>query len=424
MRYTVISKGLELRHIEVECLRLGATNIRVARAIRQIFCDLEPQAAQLISQIPGLVIKPIKEVKAEQVTATAPAASLSQLFYELRAAVEPPLTGTGLTVAVLDSGIKKTHKCFDGIKVVYEANFSGAEDASDHFDHGTGVASVIAGGRHAEGEEAGVSPGAYLMNIKVIDDEGVGTDESVILGIEEVCNLTQAARLRGLFPTDALCPNLMNLSFGGEDDGDPDNPIRAACRQASLEYGIDVVAAAGNTGPKISSVMLPASEPEVIAVGAIESEVFQIWEKSARGPTRAGDTKPDFVSWGTNLNVASAKGDDQYTVKSGTSFSTPIVAGLTGLIWETGRRIYGDDWYLRWRDIKSFAPFLCLKPEDAPLKKDNAYGYGLPAMGSIIGSLGGGNSSGITTTEMTAGVMGLGLIGMMVSLIGGTRYVS
>jgi serine protease AprX len=122
--------------------------------------------------------------------------------------------------------------------------------------------------------------------------------------------------------------------------------------------------------------------------------------------------------------VASAKGDDEYTVKSGTSFSAPIVSGLTELIWETGRRIYGDDWYLRWRDIKSFAPFLCLKPEDAPLKKDNAYGYGLPAMGSIIGSLGGGNSSGMMTSELTTGVMGIGLIGMMVSLIGGTRYVS
>jgi serine protease AprX len=366
----------------------------------------------------------MKEVKVEQVTALAPAVSLSALFYELRAALDPPLTGTGLTVAILDSGIKKTHQCFDGGKVVHEANFSGAQDCSDHFDHGTGVASLIAGGRHAADEEAGVSPGAYLMNIKVIDDEGVGTDESVILGIEEVCNLVQAARLRGLYPTEALYPNLMNLSFGGDDDNDPDNPIRTACRQASLEYGIDVIAAAGNAGPKISSIMLPASEPEVIAVGAIESEVFHIWERSARGPTKAGDTKPDFVTWGTNLNVASSKSDTEYTVKSGTSFSAPIVAGLTGLIWETGRRIYGDDWYLRWRDIKSFAPFLCLKPEDAPLKKDNAYGYGLPALGSMIGSLGSGNSSSMTTSEMTAGVMGLGLIGMMVNLIGGTRYVS
>ena len=48
-----------------------------------------------------------------------------------------------------------------------------------------------------------------------------------------------------------------------------------------------------------------------------------------------GVTKPDFVIWGTNLEMASNKADDEYLTKSGTSFAAPMLSGLTGLLWET-----------------------------------------------------------------------------------------
>jgi len=388
MRYALISKGLPLDQIEAQAGKIGARQIRVTRLLGQVFCELDENQAKILAQVPGLKVKLVKEFRADQVaTELPPVETLSDVFYLLRSYFTPPLTGTGLTVAVLDSGIRKTHQSLMN-KVVYEANFTDSPSPDDVFGHGTQVAFVVAGGLHALGGKAGVSPGASIMNIKVISDEGLGSDESIILGIDKVCDLAEAARKKGLWPTDDLYPNIINLSLGGEDDGDEDNPVRVACRQASVDYGIDVVAAAGNSGPKMTTVMLPACEPEVIAVGAIETnDEIVVWEKSSRGPTVQGETKPDFVIWGTNLEMASNKNDEEYIAKSGTSFAAPMLSGLTGLLWESGRRAYGESWPFRWTEARQFAPYFSTKPADAPVKKDNAYGFGLPAMGTMLGQV-------------------------------------
>jgi len=102
---------------------------------------------------------------------------------------------------------------------------------------------------------------------------------------------------------------------------------------------------------------------------------------------RQGETKPDFVIWGTNLEMASHKSDDEYITKSGTSFAAPMLSGLTGLLWESGRRAYGEGWPFRWTQAREYALYFSTKPQDAPLKKDNAYGYGLPAMGTMLGQV-------------------------------------
>jgi serine protease AprX len=388
MRYSVISKGLSLAQMEAEALRAGAMNVKRTKLLSQIFCELDEEQATALAGVPGLVVKPVKEFRTNQVmTELPPVETISDVFYLLRSYFAPPLTGTGLTVAVLDSGIRKTHESLKN-KIIYEANYSSSPTADDVFGHGTQVAFVIAGGMHAQGEKAGVSPGASLMNIKVISDEGIGSDESIILGIDKVCDLAEAARKKGLSPTDDLYPNVINLSLGGEDDGDPDNPVRAACRQASQTYGLDVVAAAGNFGPKMTTITLPACEPEVIAVGAVETAGdLVIWENSSRGPTVQGETKPDFVMWGTNIEMASEKADDEYVTKSGTSFAAPILSGLTGLLWESGRRAYGESWPFRWTQAREYALYFSTKPVDAPVNKDNAYGYGLPAMGTMLGQM-------------------------------------
>lgn len=387
MRYSVISKCLSPAQLEVEAKRVGARNIAKTKLLGQLFCELDEGQAKALSTVPGLLVKPIKEYKTDQVETALPVETFSDVFYLLRSYFMPPLTGTGLTVAVLDSGIRKSHLALKN-KIIYEANFTDSPTPGDVFGHGTQVAFLVAGGMHALGEKAGVSPGASLMNMKVISDEGIGTDESIILGIDKVCDLAEAARKSGLWPTDDMCPNVINLSFGGEDDGDPDNPVRAACRQASIDYGLDVIAAAGNFGPKMTTVTLPACEPEVIAVGAVETvDELVIWDKSSRGPTVQGETKPDFVMWGTNIEMAGEKADDEYVAKSGTSFSAPMLSGLTGLLWESGRRAYGEGWPFRWTQARELAPYFSTKPLDAAVKKDNTYGYGLPAMGTMLGQV-------------------------------------
>jgi serine protease AprX len=380
---------------------------------------LDEQQAKTLACVLGLTIKPIKEYKTDQVeTALPPVETFSDVFYLLRSYFSPPLTGTGLTVAVLDSGIRKTHHSLQN-KILYEENFTESPSAEDVFGHGTQVAFIVAGGLHALGEKAGVSPGATILNLKVINDEGIGSDESIILGIDQVCDMAEAARKNGLWPTDDMYPNIINLSLGGEDDGDEDNPVRAACRLASIDYGIDVIAAAGNSGPKMTTMMLPACDPEVIAVGAVETtDELVVWEKSSRGPTVQGETKPDFVIWGTNLEMASHKADDEYLIKTGTSFAAPMLSGLTGLLWESGRRAYGEGWLYRWTEAREFAPYFSTKPQDAPVKKDNAYGYGLPAMGTMLGQISGVSAPATDMTEaMNMLMMMTTMFGMMQGVV-------
>ncbi|OBW61901.1 S8 family peptidase [Dehalococcoides mccartyi] len=417
MRYALISKGLTLSDLIAEAKKVGARDITRTKLVEQVFCEMDENQAKALAKISGLVVKPVKAYLTNQVVSVAqPVETISDVFYLLRSYFSPPLTGTGLTVAVLDSGIRKTHESLQN-KVIYEANFTDSPSASDVFGHGTQVAFMIAGGMHALGYKAGISPGATLMNIKVISDEGIGNDEDIVMGIDRVCELAEQARSKGFWATDELYPNVINLSLGAEDDGDPDNPVRAACRKASTVYGLDVIAAAGNSGPNMTTIMLPACDPEVIAVGAVETTGdLIIWEKSSRGPTVQGETKPDFVIWGTNLEMASNKADDEYLTKSGTSFAAPMLAGLTGLLWESGRRAYGESWSFRWTDARQYALYFSTKPSDAPVNKDNAYGYGLPAMGTMLGEVAQVSSSNLQGTEMFPMIM---MMALMSALTGG-----
>jgi serine protease AprX len=417
MRYSIVSKEITTDQVIAEAERAGAVNITRSKLFSGVFCDLDTSQLDKLSRIPALKVKPLKEYKTDQVmTEVPPVETVSDVFYLLRSYFSPPLTGTGLTVAVLDSGVRKTHRSLLN-KVVYEADFTESPSADDVFGHGTQVAYIIAGGMHGIGEKAGVAPGASIFNIKVINDQGIGSDESIILGIDRVCDLAEDARSQGFWPTDEMYPNVINLSLGGEDDGDEDNPVREACRQASQVYGLDVIAAAGNTGPKMTTVMLPACESEVIAVGAIETrDEMVVWEKSSRGPTVQGETKPDFVMWGTGLEMASNKDDEGYENKSGTSFAAPMLAGLTGLLWESGRRAYGEGWLFRWTEARQVAPYFSTKPAEAPVKKDNAYGFGLPAMGTMLGQMG---QVSVPTNDMTSAMNMIMMMTMMAGMTGG-----
>jgi len=219
MRYAIVSKGLSLAQMEAEAKKVGAGDIKVTKLINQLFCELNKEQAEALSRISGLLVKPVKEYRTDQVM-TAQVETVSDVFYLLRSYFSPPLTGTGLTVAVLDSGIRKTHRALQG-KVIYEANFTDSPATEDVFGHGTQVAFIAAGGMHVLGEKAGVSPGACLMNIKVINDEGIGSDEAIVLGIDKVCDLAEAARKGGLWTTDDMYPNVIKMrsnqnSFPGE----------------------------------------------------------------------------------------------------------------------------------------------------------------------------------------------------------------
>lgn len=420
MRYAIISKGMDLGEMEAKCRAVGATGVKSRPLVRQVFCNLDPGQAAALSRVPGLVIKPVKKVVSDQITfaparVAAPLAklhpqqaglSLYSIYNPLRELYTPILDGIGLTVAVLDSGIRTTHESLLG-KVIYEKNFSTSGTLNDIFGHGTGLAYIIAG---EYGLRSGVATGAKLMSIKILNDSGEGTDETLVDGIEEVCEMVEAARDQLLPITDEMYPNSINLSVGGEDDGDYDNPMRAAARIAILDYGVEIIAAAGNGGPDMSTILCPACEPLVIAVGGIKIAEFIIWEKSSRGPTEQGEVKPDLVCWAEDIEVASHRGDSDYDVKSGTSFSTPILVGADGIIWDLTRRIYGGDVRITYSDWLQYAAAYCVKPEGAPIQKDNSYGYGVPALGNMVTQL-------MRPASPVGGVMQMMPVMMMMGMI-------
>jgi serine protease AprX len=121
--------------------------------------------------------------------------------------------------------------------------------------------------------------------------------------------------------------------------------------------------------------------------------------------------------WGTDIEMASNKADDQYITKTGTSFAAPMLSGLTGLLWESGRRAYGESWPFRWTEARQVAQSFCTKPQDAPVNKDNSYGYGLPAMGSMLGQMTQSTSPLQDTMQVFSPMIGIALMAGMIGAI-------
>jgi serine protease AprX len=402
MRYAIISLGIPLSEVERIVRQEGGEEIRVLPHCQQLFADLPPEAVRRLSTRPGLAVREAQNFRLQReqplASGTVPhqGVSLSPLFEAFRNILSPPLTGQGTTIAVLDSGIRESHQSLRG-KVVYSKNFSPSPTSSDIFDHGTGVAFLAAG-------EEGMAPGAFLMNIKVMDDRGEGNVEWLVAGIDEVIRLRTAVP-----PQDPTFPHMINLSLGAPDQGDPMEPSRVAVR-AAIAAGLTVVAAAGNSGPSPSTVSSPATEPLVIGVGAMTVDPWDIWASSSRGPTREGIIKPDVVFLGVGIRVASARGDDAIAVKSGTSFAAPAIAGLGVLVQEWAVRFFGR--MITQQEAQAFLPFVCAKPFTAPPGKDNAFGWGMPFSDLLRSGLAPA-APPFDLHRALSSILGLGLLGMV-----------
>ncbi|MCL6666900.1 S8 family peptidase [Streptomyces panaciradicis] len=232
-------------------------------------------------------------------------------------------TGKGVKIAVLDTGVDATHPDLK-TQVIASKNFSAAADATDHFGHGTHVASIAAGtGAKSGGKYKGVAPDAKILNGKVLDDEGGGDDSGILAGMEWAAE--QGA-------------DVVNLSLGGQDTPGID-PLEAEVNKLSEEKGILFAIAAGNSGPE--SVGSPGSAEDALTVGAVDGK-DKLADFSSTGPTVDGALKPDVTAPGVDITAAAAKGSviDQevgenppgYLTISGTSMATPHVAGAAAIL--------------------------------------------------------------------------------------------
>lgn len=238
-------------------------------------------------------------------------------------------TGKNIKIAVLDTGIASQHEMLQG-KVILEKDFSGTGNPTDVFGHGTHVAGIAAGTTEFGGTYNGVAPYALLLNGKVLNDFGVGTSSSVIAGINWAVNPD------GNTETDDGA-DIINLSLGAAFS-DVNSPINLAIRDAIVQAGVIVIAAAGNCGESCPSmacgsfrgVGVPGDSPDAITVGAVDKQ--NNWACfSAGGNIQEIGIKPDLSAPGVNINSSVP---DSYGTKSGTSMSAPFVSGAVALMLE------------------------------------------------------------------------------------------
>ena len=229
-------------------------------------------------------------------------------------------TGTGVRVAVVDSGVDADHPDLAG-KVDAARTFLEGAGEGDTDGHGTHVASTITGtGAASAGRFTGVAPAAHLVAAKVCE---FFCPESAILAGMEWAVAEQGARI-------------VNMSLGGDDSPELD-PIEQAVEDLSATYGALFVISAGNAGSD-RSIGSPGSAPSALTVGAVDAG-DALARFSSRGPgVDDSSLKPDITAPGVDITAARS-GDSalpaesgQYTSLSGTSMAAPHVAGAAAIL--------------------------------------------------------------------------------------------
>ena len=275
--------------------------------------------------------------------------------------------GTGIGVAVIDSGVAD-HKDFhnaSGTRVVHSENFVAGETSSvDAYGHGTHVSGIIGGNGSASGSGSGyaepivgMAPNVNIINLRVLDENGAGTDSQVIAAIQRAITLKTQYNIR-----------VINLSLGRPVfESYTLDPLDQAVEQA-WAAGIVVVVAAGNDGRDNSqgthgfaTIGSPGNDPAVITVGATRTmgtptrNDDAIASYSSKGPTLLDHiVKPDVVAPGNRVGSLLVKNSTldvefptleiaptgactgtcstQYFRLSGTSMATPVVSGAVALM--------------------------------------------------------------------------------------------
>ncbi len=269
-----------------------------------------------------------------------------------------PLSGEGVGVAVIDSGVDTRHAALRN-RVVASVDFTGG-DGVDRYGHGTHVAATIAGraGRTADtAEYQGIAAGAHIVSLRVLGDDGSGVASSVIEAIDWAIEHKRRYNIR-----------VINLSLGGPVvQSYRDDPLCEAVDRA-IDAGIVVVASAGNHGQTadgrriFGAITSPGNHPGVITVGALDTKQtadraddgIATW--SSRGPTMYDLVmKPDLVAPGTRVTSAEAAGSylstafpqrhvagsgaTGYMQLSGTSMAASVVSGAAALLLESRPRL-------------------------------------------------------------------------------------
>jgi serine protease AprX len=247
-------------------------------------------------------------------------------------------TGNGVTLAIMDTGYRKTHRAFASHythnRVLGEWDFvfndsntaNETGDLSGQWSHGTYIWSVSAG------ESFGHVYGpAYEANIILCKTEDLRSETTV-----EEDNWVAALEFADSIGTDVITTSLGYKAFDTGADytyEDMDGQTATISIAAGTCDGLGIVMcnSMGNSGPSANSLSAPADAFNILAVGNVKLD-GTIAGSSSRGPTYDGRIKPEVCALGTSVACASPGGDSIYTAMSGTSLSTPLIAGAACLV--------------------------------------------------------------------------------------------
>jgi serine protease AprX len=256
--------------------------------------------------------------------------------------------GRGVGVALIDSGVALLPQLAGRIVARVDFTTPGGSGL-DAYGHGTHVAGIIASQSARRDGDGGVSPGAHIVSLKVLDEHGLGTADDVIEALDWTVANAKKFRIR-----------VINLSLGGPVlQPSADDPICQAVERA-YRAGLVVVVSAGNFGKSADGrkiyggITTPGISPYALTVGAVNTkgtswpEDDEVASYSSRGPTLFDRLiKPDLVAPGNRIESLAAPGSTLVTkypelvtgsgssarlTLSGTSMAAGVASGAVALL--------------------------------------------------------------------------------------------
>jgi serine protease AprX len=321
------------------------------------------------------------------------------------------ITGKGVTVAVVDSGLwehdalMKDTKGRNRVVAKYDAlTDTAGEEVVDESGHGTHMTSIIVhSGRTIQrglptGSYKGVAPDVSLVAVKVLDRQGLAHVLELVRAIQWVVDHREKYNIR-----------VLNLSFAQTPRWPYwEDPVNQAVMRAWAD-GIVVVAAAGNEGPDPMTIGSPGNLPYIITVGAVTDswtpntrDDDYIPDFSSQGPTPEGFIKPDVVALGGHMTglirpesaIALEQPEDILRtgefVSTGSSQASALVSGILALLLQLEPDLTPDE--LKCKVITSAEPAINRDGMLAYSPFQQGYGYVTATRAVTLGQKGCGNA--------------------------------
>lgn len=267
-------------------------------------------------------------------------------------------TGEGVTIAIVDSGLALDEDYEDRVlaRVDLVDNDGTGEDPGGHGSHVAGIAAGFDNdpGGNPNDTYGGIAPGANLVSVRVINENGAANFSTVIRGIQWVIENRERYNIR-----------VLNLSLGGRAITSYKSDPLVSAVEIAWHAGIVVVAAAGNQGPDAGTIDSPGIDPFSITVGALDDNLTitpnddSVPYFTGHGPTLDGIAKPDLVAPGRKIvsvyapqsrlsqllpdRLTPTPKGKKYFRLTGTSQATPVVAGVVALMLQKNPELQPDE---------------------------------------------------------------------------------